>query len=110
MILWPFGLHIVLAVTLAAAMPAMLFVLSSRLNFRRSSPVLAPRNTNITRHRRWSEALPTIQRFLSPVGFPASCGAMAPFVCSAAPILAAKLTLLCVLDPPTSGCLTMFRR
>jgi hypothetical protein len=70
MILWPFGLHIVLAVALAAAMLAILFVLSSRPDFRRSSPVLAPKNTNITRYRRWSEALPAIQRILSPAGFP----------------------------------------
>lgn len=47
--------------------------------------------------------MPTIHKILFPVDFSASCGAMAPFVLRAAAMLAAKVTLLYVLEPSTSG-------
>ena len=47
--------------------------------------------------------MPTIEKVLFPVDFSVSCNAMAPFVQRAAAILAAKVTLLYVLEPSTSG-------
>lgn len=47
--------------------------------------------------------MPTIRKILFPVDFSASCDAMAPFVLRAAAILAAKVTLLYVLEPSTPG-------
>jgi nucleotide-binding universal stress UspA family protein len=44
-----------------------------------------------------------IEKILFPVDFSASCDAMAPFVLRAAAMLAAKVTLLYVLEPSTSG-------
>ena len=44
-----------------------------------------------------------IQKILFPVDFSASCDAMAAFVLRAAAILAAKVTLLYVVEPSTSG-------
>jgi nucleotide-binding universal stress UspA family protein len=47
--------------------------------------------------------MPTIAKILFPVDFSPSCDAMAPFVLRAAATLAAKVALLYVLEPFTSG-------
>jgi nucleotide-binding universal stress UspA family protein len=47
--------------------------------------------------------MPPIEKILFPVDFSASCNGMAPFVKRAAAMLAAKVTLLYVLEPSTSG-------
>jgi nucleotide-binding universal stress UspA family protein len=45
----------------------------------------------------------TIQKVLFPVDFSQSCNAMAPFVERAAEMFSASLSLIYVLEPPTSG-------
>ena len=53
--------------------------------------------------KRMDDSIMTIQNILFPVDFSPACDAMAPFVNRAASMLKAKVTLLFVLEPPTSG-------
>ena len=50
-----------------------------------------------------------IQKILFPVDFSSACDAMTPFVKRAAAMFAAKVTLMYVLEPPTSGFAPMAR-
>ena len=49
------------------------------------------------------EHMATIQKILFPVDFSPACDAMAPFVQRVAAMFSAKVTLLYVLEPSTSG-------